>query len=462
MNNNNTTFSIGSIVLIDKINAEYDYFDRVLGKDFGKAKNYLSTIKLLIYNRLEKCVSVNRLDAVYPKQLFEQLNFKKIPSNFYREIKRLGDRFSFIIENHQKFCKAENLLTDKQFIDFSSTYFEGTKADLSSLGYSRDQKPDKKQITFGISVGINEIPSALTIQKGNVQDKQHFSFMLKTSSAFLEKNSLLIFDCGANTKKNKQDIRDKGFHYLTLKQKQVSPYKNMIQKYNSVNKEEIEINNQKYKCAKVKEDGESNYIFFSGELKNNQLAIKERKFRKELEKNKTVLKKAKEGRVIEKYISEEGYIETKGELQKTLDKIENPKINGIEGYFILQSSVDTDPKNILCLYKDKDKAEKLIMNIKDGTEIRPIRHWSQKAIMGYVLIVFLTNFLVNLTLWNARNSEVKNLKLLKKYLSNLTLAIIYPPTGFKFHVLANISSEIKSVLGDFIDKYRDKTLNLRW
>jgi len=112
--------------------------------------------------------------------------------------------------------------------------------------------------------------------------------------------------------------------------------------------------------------------------------------------------------------------------------------------------------------KDKDKAEKLIRNIKEGTEVRPIRHWSDDVIIGYVLIIFLTNFLVSLTLWKAKSPDVKNTKLLKKYLTNLTLVILYPPTGFKMEVLANISEEIRSIFGDYVDKYQDKNWKNRW
>lgn len=153
---------------------------------------------------------------------------------------------------------------------------------------------------------------------------------------------------------------------------------------------------------------------------------------------------------------------TKGSLQTTLDAIENPRINGLEGFFILESSLDIEPESALALYKDKDKAEKLFRNIKEGTELRPMRHWSKDAIIGYILVIFLTNFLVNLTLLRAPNPVVKNTKLLKKYLSKLTLVVIYPPSGFKFSVLANICPEIMSILGDFIEKYRDKSLPMRW
>jgi len=184
--------------------------------------------------------------------------------------------------------------------------------------------------------------------------------------------------------------------------------------------------------------------------------------RKELEKNDPKLSKTKKGQPLDMFISKEGYIISKGSLQTTLADIENPFITGLEGYFILESSLDEDPYVILKLYKEKDKAEKLIRDMKEGTELRPIRHWSRLAIIGYLVIIFLTNCLINLTLFLAKNPVVKNVKLLKKYLNNLTLTVVYPKNKFRFSVLANISEEIESILGDWLDKYRDKSLELRW
>ncbi len=66
------------------------------------------------------------------------------------------------------------------------------------------------------------------------------------------------------------------------------------------------------------------------------------------------------------------------------------------------------------------------------------------------------------TLKSESQALVKNVKLLKKYLKDLTLTVVYPPNGFRFHVISNISEEIRSVLGSYIDKYRDSSLDLRW
>ena len=454
--NENTTLSIGNLFLINKVNDEYAYFDRVFNGIGGKARDLVPCTKLFMYNRLHECFSINQMIPGYAPELFEKLEFSSDPKerSLYRNLERIGKNSSLIMQRHQKFISEEELVTDTQYLDTSSSYFEGSaKNEFAEYGYSRDGQSNKKQMTLGICTGINGIPSALTIQKGNVQDKAHFRFMLKASEAVLEKDSLLVFDTGGNTKENKTLIREKGFHYLTLKAKKISPYKKAIQLYNQETKTEIEINKIKYFCVKYKLENETNYIFFSEKFKTEQLAHKERKFQKILKKNKVVLKKTKEGRDINEFLTEEGVVTTKGSLQKTLTDIVNPNINGLEGFFILESSLDVDPFKVLSLYKDKDKAEKLFRSIKEGTELRPMRHWSKNAIIGYVLIIFLTNFLVNLTLLRAKNPEVKNLKLLKKYLSKLTLAIIFDKSGQKQEFLTNICPEIRSILEEFLEKY---------
>jgi len=464
MKRKNKTFGIGNIVLIDKVNAKFDLFDQLFSRIATKAKNLKESAKLFAYNRLSKCVSINQITSVYTTEVFEHLGFKKKPKKrtLYRDLERIGIYNQFIVKKYQQTIKKNKLVSKKQFADFSSAFFEGKNAELGELGFSRDGKPGKKQIVFGIATGINNIPSALTIQKGNVQDKKHFKFMFNTVKKVLSKGSLLIFDCGANTKKNKEKIVEAGFHYLTLKAKKRKTYEKYIQLFKRGKKDIFYLNNRKYECVKIAEGKEIKYIFFSKDLYKDQIKKRKKKFEKELTKNESKLKKTKKGKVLETYLSREGYILTKGSLQTTLDEIKNPFITGLEGYFILESSVDEKSEKILRLYKDKDKAEKLIRNMKEGTELRPMRHWTKWAIIGYLLIVFLTNCLINLTLFLAKNPVVKNVKLLKKYLSNLTLTVIYPKNRFKFTILSNISKEIRSILGNFIYKYEDKSLEMRW
>lgn len=148
-------------------------------------------------------------------------------------------------------------------------------------------------------------------------------------------------------------------------------------------------------------------------------------------------------------------------LQKALSAIDNPYITGVEGFFILESSLDDKPEKIL--YKERDKAEKFIRALKEGIELRPVRHWSKWAIIGIFFISFLTNFLINLTHFLNEKSVpiVKNVKLLKKFLISLTLTTVYLPGRFKFTILSNVSSQVSNIFGDFVYNFEDKSLDLR-
>ena len=85
-------------------------------------------------------------------------------------------------------------------------------------------------------------------------------------------------------------------------------------------------------------------------------------------------------------------------------------MTGLEGFFILESSVDDEPENILEAYKNRDMAEKFIRDLKEGAEMRPIRHWSKHAVIGFVLIVYLTKVLVSLTQFFCKNDALGQLR----------------------------------------------------
>ena len=444
----NVSFSYGPIALMNKVEKEFNFFEILFQGLGGKAKHLVESAKLFSYNKLAESISINKIQDIYPYELFEEIGFKEEISDrtLYRNLERIGNKYKFLMKNYQKFIKMNNLASEKQFIDFSSSYFEGNSSELGALGYSRDQQPGKLQVTWGISTGDNEIPTAITIQKGNVCDKEHFKFMLNTVKKVLDEKSLLIFDCGGNTKKNKNKIIELGFNYLTLKAKQRSTYQKYISLFEQQAKFGCFINGKVYFYTKTKSEEEYQYIFFSPDLKEDQIRKRSKRFQKDLAKGDKILKKINKGKPVGEHISRMGNIILKGEVQTTLSEIVNPYITGLEGYFILESSVGLRPQKILCLYKQRDKAEKLIRDMKEGSDLRPIRHWNKTVVIGYLLIVFLTNCLVKLTHFLSKNSVVKNLKLLKKFLNNLTVTVIYRKNNLREMILSNFSEEIRTIL----------------
>lgn len=451
----NVTFSIGSIALIDKADVQTGFFKTVFYGLGGRARDFIPAIKLLMVNKLEESVAIHRLLDFIPMEKLSLLGFRKGISDrtLNRTLERLGEKSQFVIDRYQKWVK-NNKLDDKiQNVDFSSSYFEGNDCSMAKLGYSRDHQPGKPQITYGISIGANRIPTALTIQKGNINDRKHMKKMLKICTRILVPQSLLVFDCGGNTKKNKGTILKLGFNYLTLRGKKVGPYREAVAFFRASDQEKIERNDSMILCAKRAKDDEFQYIFFSQKLADDQLAKKERKFKRELEKGTSLEKKVLAGKELSRHVYDKGWIISEGKLQKTLGNIANPYITGIEGFFILESSLDLEASEILRLYREKDIVEKFIRDLKEGAEMRPIRHWSDDAVIGYVLLVFLTNALVNLTQLFAKTSVVRNLKVLKKYLNNLTVSMIYPKDSSRIEAITNFSAEMKALFGDFVKKY---------
>ena len=218
------------------------------------------------------------------------------------------------------------------------------------------------------------------------------------------------------------------------------------------------VNNRQYTCVQKQEKNRVSYIFFCPELYEDQITAKERKFIRQKKKGNKILKKRKHP----VFPSENGWVTLLPSVQKTLSEIENPYITGVEGFFILESSIDDDPWKILDLYKKRDKAEKFFRAMKEGIELRPIRHWSTESVIGIFFISFLANLLVILSHRLTKCSPVKNVKLLKKQLINLTLTFVYPKNRLRFTVLSNVSPEIRVLFGDFVDKWKDKTLKMRW
>lgn len=117
------------------------------------------------------------------------------------------------------------------------------------------------------------------------------------------------------------------------------------------------------------------------------------------------------------------------------------------------------------VYKKRDVAEKFFKNLKSGLNVRPVRHTSNNAIIGHVLITFLTNVMLTLTQINcSKDLKIKqrDVKLLTKIINSLTLVVIYEKVSLAVSFLVNKNRQILEIFGDFLEKYEDKTIPFRW
>ena len=102
--------------------------------------------------------------------------------------------------------------------DLTSTYFEGQAEanPQAKRGYSRDQRPDCKQVLVGLVLDRDGFPKAHEIFEGNRQDRTTVDEMLQ----ILEKRTgkrpgaTVVVDRGMAYEENLEQIRAHGLHYL--------------------------------------------------------------------------------------------------------------------------------------------------------------------------------------------------------------------------------------------------------
>jgi len=102
--------------------------------------------------------------------------------------------------------------------DLTSTYFEGQSAlnPKAQRGYSRDHRPDCKQVVVGLVLNAEGFPLAHEIFAGNLQDRSSLKAMLDglNTRVPLQPGQTVVVDRGMAYDENLAEIRSRELHYL--------------------------------------------------------------------------------------------------------------------------------------------------------------------------------------------------------------------------------------------------------
>jgi len=102
--------------------------------------------------------------------------------------------------------------------DLTSTYFEG-QADRNpqaKRGYSRDKRPDCKQVVVGLVLDGDGFPKAHEIFEGNRQDRGTVEQMLEALERRVGRRAgaTVVVDRGMAYEENLKQIQSRGYHYM--------------------------------------------------------------------------------------------------------------------------------------------------------------------------------------------------------------------------------------------------------
>jgi transposase len=148
------------------------------------------------------------------------VDFSRLPEDpLYRNLDRLHPRRaaieSALAEREQSLFNLGNTIL---LYDLTSTYFEGQAALIpkAKRGYSRDHRPDCKQLVVGLVIGREGFPRAHEIFEGNSQDRQTLTTILDLleKRVGLPEGSTIVVDRGMAFTENIAELRRRKLHYV--------------------------------------------------------------------------------------------------------------------------------------------------------------------------------------------------------------------------------------------------------
>jgi len=137
----------------------------------------------------------------------------------YRNLDRLHPKREQIERELAEQEQSLFTLDDTVYLyDLTSTYFEGQarRNPQAKRGYSRDKRPDCKQVVVGLVLDRDGFPKAHEVFDGNLQDRRSVVPMLDALEQRVGKKAgaTVIVDRGMAYPENLAQIQQRGLHYL--------------------------------------------------------------------------------------------------------------------------------------------------------------------------------------------------------------------------------------------------------
>lgn len=456
--NENISFPIGTILAIQNVYEKLNFY-KIFSKHKKKGRDINSLIQSLVSYKLTDNFSISRgSEWINRKEVLNMFHLKEFEERtLFRVLEIIGKNKEEIIADMQD-CIFENYVFPhtNTNLDWTSIILYGEKCSLGKYGFSRDHRPDKKQLTLGIAELTSpiNIPIGITIKAGNKSDMKHFDDTYNQIKRKLRIGSMIVIDKGAGSELNTDKILKDKMKYLTSKKLNKSDDKRI--KHFDKKKAELIDKNRKIYGIKFVKPSKYDYFYFSESLKEEQLAFKMRKAEQKFEEAKQLQKCIDEKKEIPvKYRIKNALIDIKYSYQtklselnekEALDFIQRAMINGREGFFCIVSSENLTLEQALETYRKKDSIEKIFNSLKNEIEIKPVRVWTENSIYGALIIGFLAQLFVSLIRYDYEELKQTSTKFIKKSLMNLTVTIIYEKNLTKRYVYSNFDAINRMIL----------------
>ena len=375
----------------------------------------IMSLALVLWRLCEPSSELHMVEHLYDKSPLGDLlgipDEKMNETRLYRCLDNLLPH-KVALEKHLKGRLGElfNLEYDLLLYDVTSTYFEGEAADneQAKRGYSRDHRPDCKQVCIALVVSREGLPLGYEVFNGNRHDATTVEDIVKKiESQYGRSGRIWVMDRGMLSEDNLEFLQSKKRRYIIGTPK--SQLKNFEQELLSAEWEKIREGLEVKAC--LSPDGEETFILCRSEARaQKEKAIHDR-FEKRIEKGLEKIaescrkRKQKVGRIerrvgrllgantraaglfkVEVKESKSGQVEIAWHKEEAWREWAELS----EGYYMLRTNItDWKAGELWEAYIQLTQAETAFRIQKSDLKIRPIWHQKEDRVKAHILVCFL-------------------------------------------------------------------------
>jgi hypothetical protein len=360
--------------------------------------DYVLSVFIMLVNRLITPKSKLSLTA-WQERIYTAVKTKPKYQHFLRALDYLApskeeiEKFLF-----SRLTDLFSLRLNLIFYDLTSTYFEGQACPLAEFGYSRDHRPDARQIVLGLLVTDEGLPIAHQIYNGNISDKSTLKMTIDTlKKRFQIKRCIFVGDRGLVSEENLKFLTQEEYPFIVaLRKRNSNEVKDVLQaacaNYTIVNDtlylKEVIDKDIRYLVCKNPQKEENDRIFRDNLIKNVSLEFKKSA------KKQTALSRLKSAAGLLAIKKAKRYFTIGIDRENNFFwRLNEETINyekELDGVYILKTNVqDLLPPEVVKAYKNLCQVEDAFREIKDFLKLRPIYHYSPTRVKGHVMLCVL-------------------------------------------------------------------------
>ncbi len=303
-----------------------------------------------------------------------------------------------------------NLEVDLVFYDLTSTYFEGDGPELAAYGYSRDKRPDLRQVVLALACDRHGFPIAHEVLPGNRADVSTVIPMVESlRKRFAIRRCVFVADAGMVSGPNLTALTEAGYAYVVaVKHKKFPGMAELASAPLSDFRDGA--HGLKIRIGEPDEEGRRLVCCYSEVRAQEQRQIREARIargKQALEKlgetvaagylkapEKIIARAAQHlaGAKATKYFS---YTAPKRGAFSFAERKEVVEAEAApEGrYFLLCSAPELSPPEIVDAYYTLQEIERAFRDMKDFLKLRPIYHWTDRRVKAHIFACVLAYLL---------------------------------------------------------------------